>query len=445
MATLVIGTNFVAGTVAKASEVNGNFSNIVAWSTTLDVDNFATLTGELDFLVSTTKAVKIINNGTANSIDVLSNGNSTAVKITNTGTQPSIDVLSNGNSTGLVITDIGTNSAITVTKSGQLAAGTAIILITDAVSQVNATAAVLKMALSASATIPAIDILHGANTTFQVKSTHLVVPSKTTTERDAIVAAPVASVLFNSTVQELQFKTSSGWAQSVPTGSVQTFAGFIVPTGWLLCDGTAVSRTTYAALFAVLSKSSTGNIHTSTTIDAIPAGVTTNIAVGWTISGPNIPAGTTVTVVLATSLTLSQATSANNNNVAFTAAPHGIGDGTTTFNVPDCRGIFIRGAGTQTVQGKVFSSTLAAKLKDTTAVNGLINVSAGSHAHSQDGRDFGGSAVVSPNGFPAWSDGHGFIVAINGHMSEAGTHTHVISGDTETAPGSITLNYLIKT
>ncbi len=424
MATLTIGTNFVAGTVAKASEVNGNFSNIVAWSTTLDVDNFATLTGELDFNVGTTKAVKI----------------------TNIGTQPSIEVLSNGNSTALVITDIGTNSSVTVTKSGQLAAGKAIILITDAVAQVNATAAVLKMALSSSATIPAIDIVHGANTTFQVKSTHLVVPSKTTAERDAIVAAPAASVLFNSTVQELQFKTSSGWAQSVPTGSVQTFAGFIVPTGWLLCDGTAVSRTTYAALLAVLSKSSTGDTHTSTLIDNIPAGGTTNIVAGWYISGPGIQAGTTVTVVGATSLTLSLATTASTNGVAFTAAPYGIGDGTATFNVPDCRGVFVRGAGTQTIGAESYSATLATKQNDATAVNGLTTGSAGGHAHSQSGRDPGGSAGVHPNGFPTWSDGHGFAVTIAAaNMSTEGTHTHVMSGDTETRPANIALNYLIKT
>jgi microcystin-dependent protein len=37
-----------------------------------------------------------------------------------------------------------------------------------------------------------------------------------------------------------------------PTGSVLQFAGTVAPEGWLLCDGSAVSRTTYAALYAVL-------------------------------------------------------------------------------------------------------------------------------------------------------------------------------------------------
>ena len=38
----------------------------------------------------------------------------------------------------------------------------------------------------------------------------------------------------------------------VPIGVVQAFAGKTIPSGWLLCDGSAVSRTTYAALFAVI-------------------------------------------------------------------------------------------------------------------------------------------------------------------------------------------------
>lgn len=37
-----------------------------------------------------------------------------------------------------------------------------------------------------------------------------------------------------------------------PAGTVLDFAGSTAPTGWLLCYGQAVSRTTYAALFAAI-------------------------------------------------------------------------------------------------------------------------------------------------------------------------------------------------
>lgn len=40
--------------------------------------------------------------------------------------------------------------------------------------------------------------------------------------------------------------------QGVPIGVVQAFAGATTPQGWLLCDGSAVSRTDYAALYAVI-------------------------------------------------------------------------------------------------------------------------------------------------------------------------------------------------
>lgn len=38
----------------------------------------------------------------------------------------------------------------------------------------------------------------------------------------------------------------------VPSGTILPYGGTTVPSGYLLCDGSAVSRTTYAALFAVI-------------------------------------------------------------------------------------------------------------------------------------------------------------------------------------------------
>jgi microcystin-dependent protein len=39
----------------------------------------------------------------------------------------------------------------------------------------------------------------------------------------------------------------------VPTGTIAGFGGTAAPTGWVLCDGAAISRSTFAALFAVIS------------------------------------------------------------------------------------------------------------------------------------------------------------------------------------------------
>lgn len=40
---------------------------------------------------------------------------------------------------------------------------------------------------------------------------------------------------------------------AIPTGTIMDYAGSSAPTGWLFCYGQAISRTTYAALFAALS------------------------------------------------------------------------------------------------------------------------------------------------------------------------------------------------
>lgn len=37
-------------------------------------------------------------------------------------------------------------------------------------------------------------------------------------------------------------------------GEVRAFAGFIVPSGWLMCNGAAVSRTAYAALYQAIGQ-----------------------------------------------------------------------------------------------------------------------------------------------------------------------------------------------
>lgn len=41
-------------------------------------------------------------------------------------------------------------------------------------------------------------------------------------------------------------------ASTIPSGTVQDFAGSETPSGWLLCDGSAVSRVVYAALFTAI-------------------------------------------------------------------------------------------------------------------------------------------------------------------------------------------------
>jgi microcystin-dependent protein len=45
---------------------------------------------------------------------------------------------------------------------------------------------------------------------------------------------------------------TSNLSSAVPSGVISAYAGSTAPSGYLLCDGTAVSRTTYSALYAVV-------------------------------------------------------------------------------------------------------------------------------------------------------------------------------------------------
>ena len=59
-----------------------------------------------------------------------------------------------------------------------------------------------------------------------------------------------------------------GGASPVPTGVVNAYAGATAPTGWLLCYGQAISRTTYSALFTAIS--TTYGVGNGTTTFTLP-------------------------------------------------------------------------------------------------------------------------------------------------------------------------------
>ncbi len=77
----------------------------------------------------------------------------------------------------------------------------------------------------------------------------------------------------------------------VPVGTINMYAGATtdVPSGWLLCDGSAVSRTTYAQLFAVLDTeygvgdgASTFNLPNFVTDNKFPRAATNDAGRGTT-------------------------------------------------------------------------------------------------------------------------------------------------------------------
>ena len=119
---------------------------------------------------------------------------------------------------------------------------------------------------------------------------------------------------------------------------------------------------------------------------------------------------------------------------------YGAGDGSTTFNKPNRQAIFARGAGSQTIGGKTFTTTLGVVSKDTTAQNGLALNDPG-HQHNQ--RYYNGTAGGTTN-LPniGLATGTPINIALTGAST---TSITLGSTDTETAPAYIVMNYIIKT
>lgn len=184
---------------------------------------------------------------------------------------------------------------------------------------------------------------------------------------------------------------------AVPPGTVVAYGGENVPAGWLLCDGAAIDRTTYAALFGAIG------------------------------------------------------------------VAHGGGNGTTTFNLPDYRGRFLRGvsagtsndpdtasrgapqAGSPTVTGgygNTGNSVGSVQQWATGLPAGLTMDTQGAHAHTIAGGAYGAAGAQSPGTGFAGGTSYRFNAIV---VDTAGAHAHTISGgDSETRPANVYVNYLIK-
>lgn len=221
-------------------------------------------------------------------------------------------------------------------------------------------------------------------------------------------------------------QTAGSISALMPPGVILPYGGSTPPTGWLLCDGSTISRTTYVNLFQAIG------------------------------------------------------------------IAHGQGDGSTTFNLPDFRGRFMRGvdgsanrdpdkaARTAANTGGNTGNNVGSVQSNATARNGLSGSSAGMSANTTHGHGFSdpghghnhaqdttqGYAVGAP--ISATSGAGGFqggtfsdrapTLWINGFVRSNTTgasvnasgsidHSHGITistGDNETRPLNINVNYIIK-
>jgi microcystin-dependent protein len=164
----------------------------------------------------------------------------------------------------------------------------------------------------------------------------------------------------------------AGAATLVPPGAVMSFAMNVAPSGWLAASGAAVSRATYAALFAAI--------------------------------------GTT----------------------------YGVGNGSTTFTLPDLRGYFVRGAGTNGTDGTSAGTFGALQSDDFKSHTHTATVTDPGHTHTSNAQ-----RITPGSGLGGGSQSVTATTTINSSTTGI-TVANASTGGTETRPRNIAMLYCIK-
>lgn len=240
-----------------------------------------------------------------------------------------------------------------------------------------------------------------------------------------LVATNAVSLIYDATAGTFHILSPVTWPNTsgVPVGTTIDVMGFTAPTNYAFAYGQAVSRTTYAALFAALTTSQSGTISNgSPTITGLTD--TTQFGRGMPVESLGIPVGTTLLSCTSTSCTMSaNATTSRTGTMTFFA--YGAGDGSTTFNLPDLRGMVLVGrdnmGGTAANIAQV-STTLTTTAASSTATVGSAaglaismvitndNVPSGTVINSISGTTItmsapaSGSAIAAPARFSPFPD-----------------------------------------
>ena len=165
---------------------------------------------------------------------------------------------------------------------------------------------------------------------------------------------------------------------SIPAGTVIESANLTAPTGWLSCNGAAVSRSTYSTLYAAITASKGAVTITSATPGVVTLtahGLSTGSCIELTTTGTlptNLSANTNYYVIYVDANSFRLATSAA-NAIAGTAintsggsqsgthtlrhCPFGI-SGATNFLLPNRAAVVGVGAGSQTINTRAKTAVL---------------------------------------------------------------------------------------
>ena len=148
-------------------------------------------------------------------------------------------------------------------------------------------------------------------------------------------------------------------------GTIKPWAGMTAPNQYMFSYGQEVSRTTYSALYTAITSSQTVFCNSGSPV-LNGLGDTSNFWIGMSLEVSCVVTGNT-TVISKTASSVTMAVNANvTTNTTAIFYPWGRGNGTTTFNLPDLRGVVLAG---NNIMGGVASSNMTTAYFGTTDPN----------------------------------------------------------------------------
>lgn len=442
----------------------------------------------VDYISAPTTSVSAVLTG---NVTISSDSSGPALKITQTGTGNVMTVQDSADpdSTPFVINSSGSVGL------GTVAPAEALDIDNNGKIQFSASG-LARTVISADANDSIIDVKNNRN--FVVKTNAATI----LTLNDAAATTTVPVVLPGIPTTSLQAATKSYVDQVTPAGSIMAFAASSAPTGWLICDGSAVSRTTYATLFGVVGTtwgagdgSTTFNVpdlrgqflrgfdsrETSTSNDTTQiSGITTSgsttvsgiadttyLFAGMPISGSGISAGTTIASKSTNSITLSANATATSSTIGTGATTNGsatvtvsststlsvgqaisgtgIPAGAYILNIVNSTTITISANATATNTGLTFSfgTTLTvgrtfASAQKDAYANHVHGVNDPTHKHTGG---VSGSLPINATGSGSFIP----IASDTGFATTGVTVNNSYTGNTETRPKNYAVLYIIKT
>lgn len=111
--------------------------------------------------------------------------------------------------------------------------------------------------MSTITTIASSDLITNSRTVINTNFSNLNTDKIETSvlDTDTTLAANSDSKIATQKAVKAYVDNTAGQTYLVPTGAILPYGGATAPTNFLLCDGTAISRATYATLFGILSTS----------------------------------------------------------------------------------------------------------------------------------------------------------------------------------------------